>query len=104
MVVYLNFAKISGGSQPYNIIGNTSFSNKLQWVSIGNSNLFALYRELCFTSLVQLFSYDFFIFIIIIHRDTKIDIIADDFNYIAPIMKSWNTSYISSRNLFVCLF
>ena len=29
-------------SLPYSIIGNTSFSNKLHWISIGNSNFFSL--------------------------------------------------------------
>ena len=42
-------------------------------------------------------SYGFFKCIIIIHSDNKIDIIAEEFKYIAPIMKSWNTSYLSSR-------
>ena len=45
---------------------------------------------------LAVFLWFFFKRIIIIHSDTKIDIIADDFNYIAPIMKSWNTSYLSS--------
>ena len=65
---------------------------------MGNSNLFALTsKENCALrpwSSCFLMAFSYFI---IIHSDTQIDIIADDFNYIAPIMKSWNTSYLSSK-------
>ena len=70
---------------------------------MGISNFFALLtsKENCaLRPWSSSFLTTFFLLIIIIHGDTKIDIIADDFNYIAPIMKSWKTSYLSSRKTF----